>query len=103
MLSLVIQFESHLLRVMMREVWGNMETHNLGSVVQRQGYLERIIIASICQTARHSFSRFMWFDSFILPTTCEEGTVIMLILWDKNLKHGVVKPQLSSQGQEELG
>lgn len=26
----------------------------------------------------------------------------MLILWNKNLKHRVVKPQLSRQGREEL-
>lgn len=38
----------------MRDVWGDMEAYNLGSMVQGQGYLGRIIIANIYQTDRHS-------------------------------------------------
>ena len=49
----------------MREVWDNMEASNLRSMVQGSGYLERIIIAHIYPTTRHSSSCFIWMNSFI--------------------------------------
>lgn len=60
MQSPVSPSEFSLLRLMMRDVWDTM-----GSMVQGQGSLQRIIIADIDQTARHSSSCFQWINSFI--------------------------------------
>lgn len=78
---LVIPFEFSLLRIVMREVWGNMEAHNLGGMVQGQGYLERIMIVNLYPMVRHNSSCFISMTPLFLPATYEVGLVI-LIVWN---------------------
>lgn len=52
-------------RVVMREVWGSVEAPHLGSIVQGQIYLERVLVTNIYPTARHNAYCFVQVNSLI--------------------------------------